>query len=120
MSIQYDFLTGLECIVKRPNETVTYFFDFSNMILEDDYLITITSAIATNRHAADVVDPLGVIPTVVSSDVVAINAGITDTKLGELEVSGGQDQEFYVLEFTVVTNLGDTRTCSGVIKVVDV
>lgn len=104
--MRIDIDSGLMVNVKRVDETVTYTFDYFNLIDNDEVILNVSSVTQNNR---------GLIQG--STDLIVGNTNHDNNNLAFVQLSGGTHGEAYCVNVNVTTDKGDTRQCSGVIIV---
>jgi len=100
-----DTITGLPLQVKRPSEFYPFTFEFSSFV-DGEIIASISSVTQIKR--GDVALSADVSITSLSHDS-GVNA--------QAWIGGGTDGEHYCLTCEVITSIGATRTCSGVLWV---
>lgn len=100
-----DTTTGLPLQIKRPSELCPFTFEFSSLV-DGEVIASISSVTQIKR--GDVALSADVSITTLSHDA-GVNA--------QAWIGGGTDGEYYCLTCEVITSIGATRTCSGVLLV---
>jgi len=100
-----DTVTGLELQLKRPSEFYPFTFEFSSL-KAGEVIASIVSITQVRRGS------------VLGSADVSISALSHDSGINaQAWIAGGSGGEHYCFTCEVVTSIGATRTCSGVLWV---
>lgn len=103
---EYDPSTGLEFLIKQPDESRLYDVPFTGLLRTGD---TVSSASVSQEKQGNVAG---------SSDLT-LGSVANDTTSAQVRISGGTDGEDYKLEFKATTTNGDTLEMDVMIKVRD-
>lgn len=96
----------LEELTKNPTESFIMNMDFTALLEDNENLAGITSVSFTNSN------------TVIDSSNITLGDYTYLGKIAQVRISDGTLYEQYAVTFTTTTTLGNTRTGTGLLRII--